>query len=320
MVEAINHALAQALGADERVIVMGQDVGKLGGVFRATDGLQARFGTQRVFDTPLAESAIVGTAFGMALTGLKPVAEIQFMGFMYKCANQLVAQAGQIRARTWGQMTAPLVVRTAYGGGVRTPEHHSDSLESLLLGSPGVKVAVPSTPLDAAGLLLSAIDDPDPVVLMEPIRLYRPTREPLPADLPRIPLGKACVRRPGDDVTLVAWGAVVPPALEAATSVAGEGISVEVVDPRTLSPMDWDTLIGSVEKTGRLVVAHEAPRTGGPGGELVATLVERCFYALRSPPQRVAGLDVVYPPQLLEDAYLPDATRIAAALRASIEE
>jgi pyruvate dehydrogenase E1 component beta subunit len=242
------------------------------------------------------------------------------MGFMYKCANQLVAQAGQIRARTWGQMTAPLVVRTAYGGGVRTPEHHSDSLEGLLLGSPGVKVAVPSTPLDAAGLLLSAIDDPDPVVLMEPIRLYRAAREPLPADLPRIPLGKASVRRSGDDVTLVAWGAVVPPALEAATVVSSEGISVEVVDPRTLSPMDWDTLIESVEKTGRLVVAHEAPRTGGPGGELVANLVERCFYALRSPPQRVAGLDVVYPPQLLEDAYLPDAARIAAALRASMEE
>src|SRR5207302_1139555 len=219
MVQAINRALEQALGADERVIVMGQDVGKLGGVFRATDGLQARFGPQRVFDTPLAESAIVGTAFGMSLTGLRPVTEIQFMGFMYKCADQLIAQAGQIRARTWGRATAPLVVRTPYGGGVRTPEHHSDSLEGLLIGSPGV----------------------------------------------------------------------------------------EVVDPRTLSPLDWDTLGASVEKTGRLVVAHEAPRTGGPGGELVASLVERCFYALRSPPVRVAGADVVYPPQLLEDDYLPDA-------------
>jgi pyruvate dehydrogenase E1 component beta subunit len=321
MVQAISRALAQALAADERVVVMGQDVGKLGGVFRATDGLQARFGAQRVFDTPLAESAIVGTAFGMALTGLRPVAEIQFMGFLYKCSDQLVAQAGQIRARTWGKTTAPLVVRTAYGGGVRTPEHHSDSLEGLLMGSPGVKVVVPSTPLDAAGLLLAAIDDPDPVVMMEPIRLYRAAHEPLPDVLPSIPLGQARVRRNGTDVTLVAWGAVVPPALEAAELVHEvDGIEVEVVDPRTLSPLDWATLEGSVLKTGRLVVAHEAARTGGPGGELVAGLVERCFYALRSPPQRVAGADVVYPPQLLEDAYLPDPARIAAALRAAMEE
>jgi len=305
MVQAINRALAQALATDERVVVMGQDVGKLGGVFRATDGLQARFGVQRVFDTPLAESAIVGTAFGMALTGLKPVAEIQFMGFLYKCADQLVAQA----------------VRTAYGGGVRTPEHHSDSLEGFLMGSPGVKVVVPSTPLDAAGLLLSAIDDPDPVVMMEPIRLYRAVAEVLPDVLQRVPLGKAHVRRTGADVTLVAWGAVVPSALEAAELVSSaEGIEVEVVDPRTLAPLDWETLVASVDKTGRLVVAHEASRTGGPGGELVAGLVERCFYALRSPPQRVAGADVVYPPQLLEDAYLPNASRIAAALRAAMVE
>jgi pyruvate dehydrogenase E1 component beta subunit len=320
MVQAINRALGQALAADARVVVMGQDVGRLGGVFRATDGLQAQFGPRRVFDTPLAESAIVGTAFGMALSGLRPVAEIQFMGFVYKCADQLVAQAGQIRARTWGQATAPLVVRTAYGGGVRTPEHHSDSLEGLLIGSPGVKVVVPSTPLEAAGLLLSAIEDPDPVVMMEPIRLYRSTHEALPETLPKVPLGQARVRRSGSDVTLVAWGAVVPSALDAAERVAAEGIETEVIDPRTLSPLDWDTLVGSVDKTGRLVVAHEAPRSGGPGGELVAGLVERCFFALRSPPQRVAGTDVVYPPQLLEDAYLPDAGRIATALRAAMEE
>src|SRR6266568_3954029 len=320
MAQAINRALAQALGADERVVVMGQDVGKLGGVFRATDGLQARFGSQRVFDTPLVESAIVGTAFGMALTGLRPVTEIQFMGFFYKCADQLIAQAGQIRARTWGKTTAPLVVRTAYGGGVRTPEHHSDSLEGLLMGSPGVKVVVPSTPLEAAGLLLSAIEDPDPVVMMEPIRLYRAIREDLPTEIEPLPLGQARVRRSGSDITLIAWGAVVPSALDAAEQVAQDGIQVEVIDPRTLSPLDWDTLTSSVEKTGRLVVAHEAPRTGGPGGELVASLVERCFYALKSPPQRVAGADVVYPPQLLEDAYLPDAARIGAAVRLSMED
>jgi pyruvate dehydrogenase E1 component beta subunit len=320
MVEAVNRALAQAMADDQRVVVMGQDVGKLGGVFRATDGLQTQFGSTRVFDTPLAESAIVGTAFGMALTGLRPVAEIQFMGFLYKGLDQLVAQAGQIRARTWGQSHAPMVVRTPYGGGVRTPEHHSDSLEGLLIGSPGVKVVVPSTPLDAAGLLLSAIDDPDPVVIMEPIRLYRAEREELPETLECVKLGTARIRRTGMDVTLIAWGAVVPSALEAAEQLAREGVDVEVIDPRTLSPLDWDTLEASVEKTGRLVVAHEAPRTGGPGGEVVASLVERCFFALRNPPQRVAGADVVYPPQLLEDEYLPDVGRIAAAIRATMED
>ncbi len=320
MVEAINRALAQALASDEHVIVMGQDVGKLGGVFRATDGLQATFGAHRVYNSPLAESAIVGTAFGMALTGVIPVTEIQFMGFMYKCLDQLVAQAAQIRARTWGQKHAQLVVRTAYGGGVRTPEHHSDSLEGLLMGSPGVKVVVPSTPLEAAGLLLGAIDDPDPVVMMEPIRLYRATREALPETIEPIALGSARVRRAGSDLTLIAWGAMVPAALDAAEQVAADGIHAEVIDPRTLSPLDWDTLSESVEKTGRLVVAHEAPRTGGPGGELVAELVERCFYALRSPPLRVAGGDVVYPPQLLEDDYLPNAEHIAAALRRAMDD
>jgi pyruvate dehydrogenase E1 component subunit beta len=320
MVQAINRALAQALAEDDRVVVMGQDVGRLGGVFRVTDGLQVQFGERRVFDTPLAESAIVGTALGMALTGLRPVAEIQFMGFVYKCADQLVAQAAQIRARTWGHSCAPIVVRTPYGGGVRTPEHHSDSLEGVLIGAPGLKVVVPATPLEAAGLLLSAIDDADPVVMMEPIRLYRAAREPLPDHLERVPLGKARIRRSGSDVTLVAWGAMLPLALEAADEVSGDGIQAEVIDPRTLSPLDWDTLEGSVEKTGRLVVVHEAPRTGGPGGEVVAQLVERCFYALRAPPQRVAGSDVVYPPQLLEDEYLPDVARIAAALRAAMDE
>jgi pyruvate dehydrogenase E1 component beta subunit len=321
MVEAINRALAQALASDQRVVVMGQDVGKLGGVFRATDGLQQHYGAKRVFDTPLAESGIVGTAFGMALTGMRPVAEIQFMGFMYKCADQLIAQAAQIRARTWGKATAPLVVRTAYGGGVRTPEHHSDSLESLLISSPGVKVVVPSTPSDAAGLLLSAIEDPDPVVMMEPIRLYRAFREEVPDTVTAVKLGKARIRRSGDDVTLVAWGAIIPAAMEAAERVAAtQGIQAEVIDPRTLAPFDFDTLSASVEKTGRLVIAHEAPRTGGPGSELVAALVERCFYALKSPPQRVAGADVVYPPQLLEDAYLPDAQKIATALRTAMED
>jgi len=205
MAEAINRALAQALEHDPGVVVMGEDVGQVGGVFRVTDGLLARYGAERVIDTPLAESAIVGTAFGMALAGLRPVAEIQFMGFLYKALDQLIAQAAQIRARTWGQVAAPMVVRTPYGGGVRTPEHHSDSLEALLLCSPGLKVVVPSTPADAAGLLLAAIEDPDPVVFMEPIRLYRSAREALPPELRSIPLGPSRLCRAGADVTLVAW-------------------------------------------------------------------------------------------------------------------
>jgi pyruvate dehydrogenase E1 component beta subunit len=320
MAEALCTALEQALDADDRVVLLGQDVGRLGGVFRVTDGLQRRFGAERVLDTPLAESGIVGTAFGMSVTGLRPVAEIQFMGFLYKAADQLIAQAAQLRSRTWGQASAPIVVRTPYGGGVRTPEHHSDSIEAVLLNSPGLKIVVPSTPSDAAGLLLGAIDDPDPVVFMEPIRLYRAAREPLPEPLVPLPLGQASVRRVGRHVTLVAWGAMVPVALDAATEVADDGIETEVVDLRTLSPLDLETVGGSLEKTGRLVVVHEAPQTGGAGAEVVASLVERCFYALRSPPLRVTGFDVVYPAQLLEDVYLPDVARVAAALRQSVAD
>lgn len=321
MVEAINRALACALERNEQVVVLGEDVGHLGGVFRATDGLQKRFGPTRVFDTPLAESGIVGAAFGMALTGLRPVAEIQFMGFLYKGLNQLVAEAGQIRARSWGRVSAPLVVRTPYGGGVRTPEHHSDSLEALLVHSPGIKVVVPSTPADAAGLLLGAIEDPDPVVFMEPIRLYRgAAREELSGELQPIPLADAAVRRAGGDVTVVAWGAMVPVALDAAEQAAAEGVRAEVIDLRVLSPMDAATIATSVEKTGRLVVVHEAPRTGGVGAEVVARLTERCFYSLRAPPQRVAGYDVVYPAQLLEDTYLPTAARVLAAVRQAMED
>jgi pyruvate dehydrogenase E1 component subunit beta len=320
MAEAINRALTCALEQDPSVVLLGEDVGHLGGVFRITDGLQTRFGPRRVFDTPLAESAIVGTAFGMALAGLRPIAELQFMGFLHKAMNQLVAEAAQIRGRTWGQASAPLVVRTAYGGGVRTPEHHSDSLEAQLVHAPGLKVVVPSTPADAAGLLLGAIQDPDPVVFMEPIRLYRAARGPLPTSLQPLPLGQAAVRRVGRDVTVVAWGAMVPLALQAADSLAGEGVDCCVIDVRTLSPLDLDTIGASVDETGRLVVVHEAPRTGGLGAEVVASLVERCFFALRSPPERVTGYDVVYPAQLLEDAYLPSVARVVAAVRRSMQD
>jgi pyruvate dehydrogenase E1 component beta subunit len=320
LAEAITRALACALERDPSVVVFGEDVGHLGGVFRITHGLQQRFGPNRVFDTPLAESAIVGTAFGMALAGLRPVAELQFMGFLHKAMNQLVAEAAQIRSRTWGHASAPLVVRTAYGGGIRTPEHHSDSLEAQLVHAPGLKVVVPSTPLDAAGLLLAAIDDPDPVVFMEPIRLYRSARGDLPDVFSPIPLGQAAVRRTGRDVTIVAWGAMVPLALDAAERLASDGIACAVIDLRTLSPLDVSTVATSVEETGRLVVVHEAPRTGGLGAEIVASLVERCFYSLRSPPERVTGYDVVYPAQLLEDQYLPSVPRILAAVRRVMED
>jgi pyruvate dehydrogenase E1 component beta subunit len=234
--------------------------------------------------------------------------------------NQLVAEAAQIRSRTWGQASAPLVVRTAYGWGVRTPEHHSDSLEAQLVHAPGLKVVVPSTPLDAAGLLLAAIEDPDPVVFMEPIRLYRSARGDLPDVFSPIPLGQAAVRRTGRDVTIVAWGAMVPLALDAAERLASDGIACAVIDLRTLSPLDVSTVATSVEETGRLVVVHEAPRTGGLGAEIVASLVERCFYSLRSPPERVTGYDVVYPAQLLEDQYLPSVPRILAAVRRVMED
>jgi pyruvate dehydrogenase E1 component beta subunit len=248
------------------------------------------------------------------------VAELQFMGFLHKAMNQLVAEAAQIRSRTWGQTSAPLVIRTAYGGGIRTPEHHSDSLEAQLVQAPGLKVVVPSTPWDAAGLLLAAIDDPDPVVFMEPIRLYRSARGELPDALAPIPLGQAAVRRSGGDVTLVAWGAMMPLVLQAAELVSQDGVQATVIDLRTLSPLDVDTVAASVEVTGRLVVVHEAPRTAGLGAEIVASLVERCFYALRSPPERVTGYDVVYPAQLLEDLYLPSVDRIVMAVRRSLED
>ncbi len=320
MAQALNRVLAEALASDPKVVLVGEDIGHAGGVFRVTDGLLARFGAARVLDTPLAESAIIGAAFGMALTGLRPIAEIQFMGFLYKAIGQLAAQAAQVRARTWGQVNAPLVVRCPYGGGVRTPEHHADSLEVLLAHSPGLKVVCPSTPADAAGLLRSAINDPDPVVVMEPIRLYRAGRELVADDAPPVPIGSARVRRTGSDVTVIAWGAMVPVALAGAETAAAMGIDAEVIDLRTLAPLDAETTGASLEKTGRLVVVHEAPLTGGLGGDVVADLVERCFWALRAPPRRVTGCDVVYPPQLLEDIYLPDAPRVAQAIRAVMED
>jgi pyruvate/2-oxoglutarate/acetoin dehydrogenase E1 component len=318
LVAAVRDALACALAADPRVVVFGEDVGRNGGVFRATDGLQERFGEERVADTPLAESAIVGTAIGMAAYGLRPVAEIQFMGFILPAVDQLISHAARLRHRSRGRFTCPLVVRAPYGGGIRAPELHSESLEALFVHVPGLKVVVPSTPRDAKGLLLAAIADPDPVIFMEPIRLYRAVREDVPAEPFTVPIGTARVARAGDDVTVVAWGNMVPVALRAAAAVAEEGIAAEVIDLRSLAPLDEATLVGSVRRTGRAVVVHEAARTGGFGAELAARIAEGAFLYLEAPVARVAPPEAPYPAYALEDRYLPGHADVAAAIRATV--
>lgn len=315
MVEALQSALALEMERDPRVVVLGEDVGRNGGVFRVTDGLLARFGEKRVIDTPLAESGIVGTSIGMAVYGLRPVAEIQFAGFLYLAMNQIASQASRMRFRSGGVFTVPLVIRAPYGGGVRTPELHSDSLEALFLHTPGIKVAIPSSPYDAKGLLAAAIEDPDPVLFLEPMKLYRSVRQEVPEERYTIPLGKAAVVREGRDVTVVAYGQMVPVALEAARQAAGEGIEAEVVDLRTISPLDEATIAASVEKTGRLVTVHEAPRAGGVAAEIAAVVNERCFYSLHAPPVRVTGADTPFPVPAVEDFYVPDVPRVLAAIR-----
>lgn len=321
MVEAINHALAQELERDDRVIIFGEDVGRNGGVFRVTDGLQARFGEGRVFDTPLAESGIVGTALGMAVYGLRPVAEIQFSGFLYVCMDQLASQAARFRFRTGGAVTAPLVVRAPYGGNVRTPELHSDSLETVFAHLPGLKVVIPSSPFDAKGLLAAAIEDPDPVIFFEHMKLYRSVRQEVPEDRYTIPLGQAAAVRAGGDVSLITYGAMVQTALEAADQISREtGASIEVLDLRTISPLDEAAIVASVQKTGRAVVVHEAPRAFGPAGEIIAVINENCLYSLLKPVERVTGYDTPYPVAEVEELYVPSPRRIARALRSVLAD
>ncbi len=319
MVEALNQTLAEALERDPRVVVVGEDVGRNGGVFRVTEGLHARFGPDRVIDTPLAESAIVGTAIGMAAYGLRPIVEIQFAGFLYPAFDQIAGQAARLRARSTGRFGAPLVIRAPYGGGIRAPELHSDSIEALFVHTPGLKVVVPSSPGEARGLLSAAIADPDPVIFLEPMPLYRAFREEV-ADTPyQIPLGTLRVVRPGTDVTVVAWGAMVPLAMKAAEAVAQRGIDAEVLDLRSLAPLDVDGLVASVRKTTRAVVVHEAPKTGGLGAEISALLSERCLFSLSAPILRVAALDVPYPVAALEKLYLPDPEKVIRAITAVME-
>jgi pyruvate dehydrogenase E1 component beta subunit len=320
MIEALNNALSLELERDERVVLLGQDIGVNGGVFRVTEHLQSKFGEKRVFDTPLSESAIIGSSVGMAVYGLRPVAEIQFAGFLFVCMNQLVSQAARIRFRSGGAFTCPMVVRAPYGGGVRTPELHSDSLEGVFLQTPGLKVVIPSTPADAKGLLASAIADPDPVLFLENIKLYRSFRQETPEDHYLIPLGKAKTVQVGTDVSVFAYGAMVQVAVEAAKSAQQEsGTSVEVIDLRTVWPIDEEAIVSSVEKTGRAVVVHEAPRAGGVGAEVTAVINEHCLYSLLKPVGRVTGYDTPFPVPGQEDYYLPTPTKVLAAIRAAME-
>jgi pyruvate dehydrogenase E1 component beta subunit len=315
LVQAVNAALARAMDEDPAVVVLGEDVGADGGVFRATEGLLARFGERRVLDTPLAEVGLAGLAIGLAAQGLRPVLEIQFSGFLYAALDQVLNHAARLRNRTRGRLTCPLVIRSPSGGGIRAVEHHSESPEAIFAHVPGLRVVMPASPSQAYGLLLAAIRDPDPVIFLEPTRLYRATREAVADDGVALPLDRCRTLREGADVTLVAWGGLVPEALAAAETLAAEGIGCEVLDLATLKPLDEAAILASVGRTGRLVIGQEAPLTCGLAAEVAARVAERGLAALRAPVQRVSGWDTTMPLPRLEQAYLPGAARIAAAAR-----
>ena len=316
MIEAINDAFHVELARDDDVMVMGEDVGRAGGVFRATAGLRERFGVNRCVDTPLAEAGILGTAVGLCMAGWRPVTEMQYDAFSYPCLDQLITHVGRYRWRTGGQMEFPLVIRMPYGGGVRAPELHDDSPETYYVHTPGVKVAIPSTPADAKGLLAAAIRDPDPVVIFEPKLIYRSERQDVPEGDYVVPLGKARLAREGTDITLVAYGAMVPLCERAADELDA---SVEVLDIRSLKPLDETALLASAAKTGRVVIVQEAPRVNGFAGELAAILAEKAILDLRGPVLRVTGFDVPYPYWKIEDAYMPSVDRVVDAARKLLE-
>ena len=313
LVDAINEALEQEMTRDERVVILGEDVGANGGVFRVTEGLQKIFGKDRVIDTPLAESGIMGTAIGLAMAGMRPIPEIQFDGFLGPAYDQLTNHAARYRTRTRGAITIPLTVRVPVGGGIHAPELHSDSPEAIYAHTPGLKVVMPCTPVDAKGLLTAAIRDPDPVVFFEPKRVYRSFREEVPEEEYTIPIGQAKVVSEGTDLTVVTWGASVFECL-AAIDKLPEDVSIELIDLRTIYPIDLDTIVQSVQKTGRCVIVHEAPKTSGFGAEISSLVQENCFLFLKAPVQRVAGFDTVMPYYKLELDYLPDAKRIAESV------
>jgi pyruvate dehydrogenase E1 component beta subunit len=319
LVQAIRDGLHTELREDDDVVVMGQDVGKNGGVFRATEGLFDEFGGDRVIDTPLAESGIVGTAVGMAAMGMRPVPEIQFSGFMYPGFDQIVSHMARFRTRSRGRFTLPMTLRAPYGGGIRAPEHHSESKEAFYAHEAGLKVVVPSTPYEAKGLLAASIRDPDPVIFLEPKLIYRAFREAVPEEPYTVPIGEAATRREGDDVAVFTYGAMTRPTMEAAETLGEEGIECEVVDLRTVSPLDREAIVETFEKTGRAVVVHEAPKTGGLAGEITAILQEEALLYQEAPIGRVTGFDVPYPLYALEDYYLPSAARIEDGILEAVE-
>lgn len=315
-VQAINEALDLALERDPRTLLFGEDVGVMGGVFRASDGLQAKYSEKRVFDTPLAEAGIVGFGIGLAMAGMRPIAEIQFAGFLYPALDQILSHLGRMRHRTRGRHTIPMVIRAPYGGGVKTPEQHADSPEAVLCHVPGVKVVIPSSPERAKGLLLSAIEDPDPVFFLEPIKLYRGVKAEVPEGYYTLPLGKARVVREGDAASLLCYGGMVEVCQKAAEVAAREGVELEIVDLETLTPLDTGTILESVRKTGRAIVVYEAMRTGGFGAEISARIAEEALDFLQAPIVRVAGWDAPYPPfSAVENFYRPDAKRVLEAVR-----
>ncbi|HET7569739.1 MAG TPA: alpha-ketoacid dehydrogenase subunit beta [Gammaproteobacteria bacterium] len=320
LIEAVTMAMAYELEHDDSVVVFGEDVGPNGGVFRATAGLQERFGKERVFDTPLAESMIAGLAVGMSAQGMKPIGEIQFSGFAYPAFDQLISHAARMRHRTRGRLHCPMVIRAPSGGGIHAPEHHSESMEAIYAHTPGLRCVMPSSPARAYGLLLASIRDPDPVVFLEPKRIYRLVKQEVPDNGDALPLDTCFVLREGEDVTMVTWGAMVHETLKAAEAMAKEGVSCEVIDLATISPIDYETILESVEKTGRLVVVHEAPRNVGVGAEIAAEVAEKAIYSLLAPIQRVTGYDTVMPLFRREMDYLPSTARVVAAVKKTLED
>lgn len=319
LVEAVTQALAYELAQDDNVLVFGEDVGKNGGVFRATQGLQSRFGQERVFDSPLAESMLAGLAVGMSLQGLRPIAEFQFMGFIYPAMNQIISHAARMRNRTRGRLSCPLVFRAPFGGGIRAPEHHSESTESLFSHIPGLQVVIPSSPKRAYGLLLAAIRNPDPVIFLEPKRIYRLVKQPVEDDGKALPLGKCFTLAEGSDLTLISWGASMHETMQAGVQLREEGIHCDIIDVATIKPLDIETILASVEKTGRCLIIHEGAKTCGVGAEIAALIMEHAFDFLQAPVLRVTGYDTVMPYFQLEKYYIPSVNRIKQTVTSMME-
>lgn len=318
LIEAVNKSLDDAMAADENVVLLGEDVGTNGGVFRATAGLKEKYGFRRVMDTPLAEALIAGIAIGMATQGLKPVAEIQFMGFIYAAMEQIISHAARMRNRTRGRLTCPMVLRAPYGGGIHAPEHHSESNEALFAHIPGLRVVIPSSPVRAYGLLLSAIAEPDPVIFLEPKRIYRLQKQALPESGTCLPLDTCFTLREGHDVTLISWGASIKESLESAQLLEAEGVSVEVIDVATIKPLDMETILASVCKTGRCVIVHEAVKSFGVGAEIAAQVSAEAIMELQAPVRRVTGYDITIPYYRMEKHFLPDVPRIVRAIKETL--